>query len=397
MFNKQVFFQAFRLIAPSFLTLALAVHQLGVRPFIEPRLYTWLYLLCFLILTLNSLSLFFLDFSKAKKPGLFTVLTDALFFSLIPSLLLSLGVFFVFFFSSLYSLVLFLFDKKKLSFYFFSFLAFFLPWSFYFGDKIMPKGDRLAFSLLCLFFFAFTYLLLLFIDRFFKSYFQGLFRFQKPSYNFLSFEELSLNFAKKLLPTLQSVEKNLEKKEAGKIKDFVSYFLNIREMRGEDLKFEVVDVKKLVEEVLDKVKGEAPKNLETHFQFQEGLKLKVSLKHMKKCFEEILRNSFDSLKQTGSPKIDIRGFVRDHRLILKFADSGHGIDLEDQKRIFEPFFTRRFGLRGLGLTYVLKVLNLHQATFRLFSGEGQGTLFELSFPLEVKTGTSSFKEEKKSA
>jgi two-component system sensor histidine kinase HydH len=67
-------------------------------------------------------------------------------------------------------------------------------------------------------------------------------------------------------------------------------------------------------------------------------------------------------------------------------DDGPGIPDELRERIFEPFFTRRDGGAGLGLTFVQRVVREHRGRIRIESGDGRGSAFYVELPVvEVVT------------
>jgi signal transduction histidine kinase len=54
---------------------------------------------------------------------------------------------------------------------------------------------------------------------------------------------------------------------------------------------------------------------------------------------------------------------------------------EIRARIFEPFFTRRDGGAGLGLTFVQRVVQEHAGRLSVDSAPGRGAVFTVELPL----------------
>ncbi len=67
---------------------------------------------------------------------------------------------------------------------------------------------------------------------------------------------------------------------------------------------------------------------------------------------------------------------------LTVSDTGHGIDSETLKRIFEPYFTtKQFGDgSGLGLAVVHGIVQSHKGAIRVESRVGEGAIFQICFP-----------------
>jgi two-component system NtrC family sensor kinase len=65
------------------------------------------------------------------------------------------------------------------------------------------------------------------------------------------------------------------------------------------------------------------------------------------------------------------------------ADSGHGIDAENLKRIFDPFFSTKTDGRGtgLGLSIVRNIVLLHGGAIAVDSSLRKGTSFTLDLPI----------------
>jgi two-component system sensor histidine kinase PilS (NtrC family) len=66
-------------------------------------------------------------------------------------------------------------------------------------------------------------------------------------------------------------------------------------------------------------------------------------------------------------------------VLLKVTDTGPGIDQDDLKRIFDPFFSKRHGGTGLGLAIVHRAVQEHHGTILVSSSE-KGTQFTICLP-----------------
>ena len=69
------------------------------------------------------------------------------------------------------------------------------------------------------------------------------------------------------------------------------------------------------------------------------------------------------------------------------ADTGEGIPVAEQERVFDTFYqvaeylTRRVGGLGLGLSLVKRIVEAHKGVVRLESKPGVGTTVFLQLPL----------------
>lgn len=66
---------------------------------------------------------------------------------------------------------------------------------------------------------------------------------------------------------------------------------------------------------------------------------------------------------------------------FEIRDNGPGMSDEVRARIFEPFFTRREGGAGLGLTFVQRVVQEHHGRVWVESEPGRGTVFRVNLPV----------------
>ncbi len=68
---------------------------------------------------------------------------------------------------------------------------------------------------------------------------------------------------------------------------------------------------------------------------------------------------------------------------LEVRDNGCGIATKDIEEVFDPFFSRKFTGRGLGLPVVLGLVQVHSGVVTVESVPGQGSVFRVFFPISA--------------
>jgi PAS domain S-box-containing protein len=121
----------------------------------------------------------------------------------------------------------------------------------------------------------------------------------------------------------------------------------------------------------------------------------VDKEKMGQALTNILKNAAEaSGRHNRVNKIEVKAAraIHDLRDYIKISitDKGVGIAAEDQKYIFEPFYTKgkKDGV-GLGLPNVKKILDAHSGHVSVKSSEGKGTCFEILIPTELSMSGAS--------
>ncbi len=408
--NNPLSFYFIRSFAHFFVFLSLFAHQLLLKVFIDPDLAIPIYLLCSFIFFVDSFCLFF--YKKNSKNLLFDLLLlflDAVFLSALVIIMGPLGLFFVFILIFIQSIPLFLSEKFFLPFVFLLYFSILLPITFLWEGKSSFE-ERLfltAFVNISLFFIlGFGWLfgfVLNFIEKQKNStrddFLDNYSHLKPPTYL-----GMSLDLARRLKPILNSLIKYFPENRTDKnerysvpasffspekgrhqleqMRKFILNFIEYAEPEIDFLFKDTVDLKKLLTKLLKKLESHAqrPKNLIQTNKLPGNLKIKGSVIHLEQCFKQILINSFEALKNQDKPKIMIKGHLEKSSVNLEFSDNGHGIEPEDIKKLFDPLFSKRFGLRGLGLPYVQKIVKIHNAVMEISSSQ-KGTVIIIKFPL----------------
>ena len=73
-------------------------------------------------------------------------------------------------------------------------------------------------------------------------------------------------------------------------------------------------------------------------------------------------------------------------LYLEVTDQGKGIEAEDMKNIFKPFFSTRESSTGLGLAIVQQIIERHNGNIEVESKPGRGCTMRINLPLPGDRG-----------
>lgn len=117
----------------------------------------------------------------------------------------------------------------------------------------------------------------------------------------------------------------------------------------------------------------------------EGREIFCDPDYMELIVNNLLSNAF---KYTGEGKsITVTLKEENHELLLQVKDTGSGIPIDKQGKIFERFYqadNEHLG-SGIGLSLVQRLVELHHGRIELESEEGVGSTFSIYLPTEEST------------
>jgi two-component system, NtrC family, nitrogen regulation sensor histidine kinase NtrY len=112
--------------------------------------------------------------------------------------------------------------------------------------------------------------------------------------------------------------------------------------------------------------------------------LKFDPEALRRVWINLLTNAVEAMEGQDKPKVEVSvGFTPDAQsLIVEIKDNGHGLNhVEDSQNIFEPYFSKKKGGTGLGLTIAKSIIGEHQGTIRVRKNSPQGCIFEVVLPV----------------
>lgn len=163
--------------------------------------------------------------------------------------------------------------------------------------------------------------------------------------------------------------------------------LSMFEKKEVELKLEPVNLKEVVDEVVDSLKLQLEKHhARVAVTYEGDLTLQGDRLHLLSVVFNLLDNAVKYSKEEPAIKIDLQG--KENTVVLSVTDNGIGIPQEYKDKVFDKFFriphgdTHNAKGYGLGLSYVAQVIQKHNGTISVESQAGIGTKFIITLPKE---------------
>jgi two-component system sensor histidine kinase HydH len=168
--------------------------------------------------------------------------------------------------------------------------------------------------------------------------------------------------------------------ESRRVSQSIDQFLNLASPGTQD--FRVFDMSELLREtlVMLRLSGELNGQHSVQGNFETA---KVGFygnpSQFKQIFWNLARNALQAMPDGGTLTLDF-DLIGKNQVSLRFADTGKGMTAEEKKRMFEPFYSKFEGGRGLGLAVVRKIVEDFDGKIRVLSEPNRGTEIVITLP-----------------
>ena len=150
---------------------------------------------------------------------------------------------------------------------------------------------------------------------------------------------------------------------------------------------ELVEINKIAEEVLESIElsNRLSKAVKVVKVFDEGVNIFANKEQVRQVVYNLVINALQAMKEGGVLSLEIKNQKlsdeEDYAEII-VKDTGCGIEENNLKKIFEPFFTNKEKGTGLGLAIVSRFVDGYNGRIKVESVIGEGTTFVVSLPGE---------------
>lgn len=139
----------------------------------------------------------------------------------------------------------------------------------------------------------------------------------------------------------------------------------------------------MITEVIDLFKGELPSPSLTVIEPVPDFNFDAS--QLRGALTNLIKNSLEAIaeskRENGFVSISVSSDKTS--IHISVADNGMGITLENQARLFQPYFSTKKNGNGIGLAFTERIISLHEGSISCASTPTIGTTFSLSFPIKA--------------
>ena len=176
------------------------------------------------------------------------------------------------------------------------------------------------------------------------------------------------------------------------------------------LSAEVVSPAAIINEVVKMLRVSVPSNIQIKTWIEDELYIRIDPSELSQVLVNLIINARDAIGEHGTidillHRIEVDGEVcaASHATVsgtfaaLEVSDTGAGIAEEHLSRLFDPFFTTKEVGKGtgLGLSMVQGILRRSNAYILVRSEPGNGSLFQLLFPIAERPASTAMADEAK--
>ena len=149
-------------------------------------------------------------------------------------------------------------------------------------------------------------------------------------------------------------------------------------------KFDIININKPIEEAI---------NLSVVTLRKVGIQIEKDLSNnLPKCYADsqlieqvflnLIANAAEAMKDVNRIKtIQVRSLKDGGNITLKVADSGPGVPVHLQDKIFDPFYSTKNGSTGIGLSMSQRIIADHKGTLKVHRSQLGGAEFIVEIPI----------------
>jgi signal transduction histidine kinase/putative methionine-R-sulfoxide reductase with GAF domain len=173
---------------------------------------------------------------------------------------------------------------------------------------------------------------------------------------------------------------NVIEEEIDRINEILDRFLRFAKPAAPLL--ERTEVASIFEETLQLIRPRMEKQrIHVQKEFQDLPMILMDREQIKQVALNLLLNAVQAMPSGGTLTLRGQNSKDGQWITISIQDSGVGIPDEDMNKLFDPFFSKKEGGIGLGLSIAHRIIDQHHGKIEVESDPGKGTLFTIWLPI----------------
>jgi len=169
-----------------------------------------------------------------------------------------------------------------------------------------------------------------------------------------------------------------------KLSELMDNLLSFSRITTRELSYREIDMKELLEEVLEELKKNS--NHSATINIGKLMPLNADFTLIYLMFNQLLSNALKFSARRSNPIIEISSEEKDGMIIYTVADNGVGFDMKDAGKLFVSFQRlhdpEEFEGNGIGLPIVDRITKKHHGKVWVEAETDKGAKFFVSFPIK---------------
>lgn len=177
---------------------------------------------------------------------------------------------------------------------------------------------------------------------------------------------------------------NKIKKSVMQLRDIIENITELYKKKKQKLNVQKIYLRKFINDLIEEIIVDASEKhlINVNIEYPEQF-IYADEFALKQILVNLLTNSIKFSPEGGQIRLNVKR--NDKHLEISIRDEGIGIDENDIKNLFKPFFRAKNASEipgiGLGLAIIKKLIDLHKGKIKCYSSLGKGTEFQIFLPL----------------
>lgn len=145
----------------------------------------------------------------------------------------------------------------------------------------------------------------------------------------------------------------------------------------DNINFDIMDINVLLEDTVRSMLELHKFKIKLEYIDEDDMLINGDYNRLTQVLTNLIKNSYEA----NADNVILKSYLSDEKVIVEVIDDGDGINDEDYKKIYEPFFTTKKDGTGLGVALSNEIIEAHNGKLEYLKNMSKGTIAKITLPL----------------